>query len=181
MGTPIIAEGNPLLEPHLGLMLWTLITFVIAMVIMYKLAFGRIQEAIDNRRKAIAESVDLAERTRDEAQTILDDYRRQLAEAKTEAGEIIAGARTAGDELSARIKADAETQRQKAIEDTRVQIQAEMDKAMSDLRIAVADMTMTATETVLRGALDVNSHTALIEQAVADLDFDRLSKVGAGA
>lgn len=181
MGTPLIAATSPILEPSPGLMIWTLITFFLAMIILKKFAFGRIQEAIDDRRKAISESVDQAERTRQEAADMLAEYKQQLQDARGEADAIVERARKAGDELTTRIKAEGEKQRQEQIASTQMQVQAEVEKAMGELRTSVAEMTVTAAEKVLRGSIDTAQHQQLIEQAVADLDFDRLQKVGAGS
>ena len=110
--TPLLATTlPPFLKPNPGLMLWTLITFFIAMYVMYKFAFRPIQKALDDRRQAIVDSVETAERTRDEAAKLLDEYKTQLAEARIEAEQIVNRARTAGDELTARVKAEAEEQR----------------------------------------------------------------------
>ena len=178
---PLLAESNPLLTASPGLMIWTLITFAIAMTIMYKLAFKRIQDAIDARRKAIAESVEQAERTKSEAAQLLDEYKQQLASARAESEAIVDRARKAGDEMTTRIKAEGEEQRREQIAQTQSQVQAEVERAMSDLRRSVADMTMTAAEKVLRGALDSSAHQKLVEQAVEELDFSRLQKVGASS
>jgi len=52
---------------------------------------------------------------------------------------------------------------------------------MGELRTSVAEMTVTAAEKVLRGSIDLNQHQQLIDQAVAELDFQQLQKVGAGS
>lgn len=182
MVTPLLAETNPLLAPSPGLMIWTLLTFFLAMWIMKKAAFGRIQEALDKRRQTIIESVEAAERTKTEAEALLVEYKKQLDDARTEADSIVARARTAGDELTARVKAEAEEQRREQLEQTRKQVGAEVERAMSTLRTEVAEMTVVAAEKVLKGSLDQNAHQRLIEQAVEELDFDGLKqKVGAGS
>lgn len=179
--TLVAASDNPLLAPSPGLMIWTLITFFIAMTIMYKLAFRKIQDAIDHRRQVIVESVEQAERTKDEAAKLLDEYRQQLATARSEAEGIVDRARKAGDELTARVKEEGEAQRREAVVQTQQQVQAEIEKAIGELRSSVAEMTVMAAERVLQGSIDTAAHHKLIEQAVEELDFDRLQKVGAGS
>lgn len=178
---PLLAAESPLLTPSPGLMIWTLITFALAMVIMYKFAFKRIQDAIDARRQAIVESVEQAERTRTEAAAMLDEYKAQLASARGESEAIVERARKAGDELTARVKAEGEEQRREQVKQTQQTVQAEIDRAMSQLRTSVAEMTMLAAEKVLRGAIDPAGHQRLVEQAVDELDFSTLQKVGAGS
>lgn len=170
---------NPLLTFNPGLMVWTLVTFFLAMAILRAKVFGRLQEALENRRNAIAESVEQAERTRDEAQKVLENYRQQLAQARVEAEGIIERSRKAGDELSARMKVEADEQRRQAVAQTQQQIQTEVEKAVEDLRGAIADMTIAATEKVTRGAIDASTQQSLVDQAIAELNVDELQKVGA--
>jgi F-type H+-transporting ATPase subunit b len=175
----LLAESSPILEPNPGLMIWVLVTFAISVFVLAKFAFKPIQKALDDRQALIAESIDAAERTRAESTKMLSEYREQLAAARQEAQSIVDGARKVGDELQAKAKADAEAKRQQELELIRTQVRTEVEKAMGELRTGVAEMTVEATEKVLRGALDVSAHKQLIEQAVEELDFNRLQKVGA--
>ena len=59
-------------------MIWTLITFVVLLLVLKKFAFGPIQNMIDNRRNAIAESIEAAENTRREAERLLAEYRESI-------------------------------------------------------------------------------------------------------
>ena len=85
--------GSFLVSPDIGLMIWTLLVFVISMYILSKLAFPRIQAALDKRQQAIEDAIDTAERTRTEADKLLAEYRERLAEARGQADEIVARAR----------------------------------------------------------------------------------------
>lgn len=172
---------SPLLKPYPGLMVWTLVTFFIAMYVLRKYAFGPIQEALDKRTKSINDMIDGAESTRDEARTLLEEQRKELAESRAEAEKIIGRARTAGDELSDRMKREADEHKREQLETTRKQVQAEVEKAMDSLRAELAVMTAETVEKVTRGALDSGSHQQLIEQAVGELDLDRLHKIGASS
>ena len=89
--------GSFLVSPSLGLMIWTLLAFGITLYLLNKLAFPRIADALDRRRRAIEESIDAAERTRTEADEILQEYRERLKEAREQAEDIVARARKAHD------------------------------------------------------------------------------------
>ena len=96
--TEILASGgNFLVTPELGLMLWTLLAFGVSMFLLRKLAYPRIQSALEKRARAVAESIDAAERTRQEADQILQEYRERLREAREQADEIVSRARKAAD------------------------------------------------------------------------------------
>src|SRR3954451_2733015 len=91
--TPLAAGGSGgsfLVSPNLGLMIWTLLVFGITMYVLSKVAFPRIQEALDKRANAIRESIEQAEKTRQEADEILQEYRGRLREAREQADEIVA-------------------------------------------------------------------------------------------
>jgi F-type H+-transporting ATPase subunit b len=172
-------EISPILAPYPGLMFWTIVTFFLAMWVLKRYAFGPIQEALDRRRDTVNGAIEQAEQVRSDAERLLVEYKAQLAAARTEAEGIVDRARKAGDELTARIKTEAEEQRREQLHQTQTQVQAEVERSMTQLRQSVADMTMLAAEKVLRGALDPSAHQRLVEQAVDELDFSQLQKVGA--
>ena len=86
---PLAAEeeggGSFLVSPGLGLMIWTLIAFLATFFILKRLAYPRIQEALEKRASAVSESIDAAKRTRDEADQLLQEYRERLREAREQA------------------------------------------------------------------------------------------------
>ena len=103
--------GSFLVSPNVGLMIWTLLVFGISMWLLAKLAFPRIAEALDKRQRAIEDSIDSAERTRREADQLLSEYRERLAEARSQADEIVTRARRTGEATEAEIVAEARARR----------------------------------------------------------------------
>jgi len=182
--TPIAADsgggGNFLVTPNVGLMIWTLIAFFIALFLLQKLAFPRIGEALDKRRKAIEDSIDAAERTRIEADTLLEEYRARLREAREQAEDIIARARKAGDRVQEDAVAQARESREELMERTRRDIEAETRRALDQIRKDVADLTVIATEKLARKSLDDADHRRLIDEALEEIDFSRLAPAGSG-
>src|SRR5947199_10065124 len=81
-------------------MIWTLLAFFATFMLLRKLAFPRIQEALDRRANAIEESIEHAERMRREADELLDEYRARLREARQQSEEIVARARKAAENLA---------------------------------------------------------------------------------
>src|SRR3954449_1169749 len=78
-------SSNFLVSPNVGLMIWTLLAFFVAFFVLRKWAWPQIAAALDKRQRAIEESIDLAERTRTEAQQLLEEYRSRLREAREQA------------------------------------------------------------------------------------------------
>ena len=172
------SSGNFLVTPNVGLMIWTLIAFGIALFLLQRLAFPRIGEALDKRRRAIEESIDAAERTRIEADALLEEYRARLREAREQADDIVSRARKAGDQLQEETLAQAKESREELMERTRRDIEAETRRAIQQIRAEVADLTVLATEKVTRKALTDDDQRRLVEEALGELDFEALSGGG---
>src|SRR5919201_5669708 len=167
--------GNFLVTPNVGLMIWTLIAFGIALFLLQRLAFPRIGEALDKRRRAIEESIEAAERTRQEADMLLDEYRARLREAREQAEDIVARARKAGERLQEETIAQARESREELMERTRRDIEAETRRALEEIRKEVANLTVMATEKVTRKSLTPDDHRRLIEEALSEVDFTALA------
>jgi F-type H+-transporting ATPase subunit b len=173
-------SGNFLVQPGIGVMVWTLIAFGISLLILRKLAFPRIAEALDKRRKAIVESIDAAERTRVEADKLLQEYRERLREAREQADEIVSRSRKAADRLQDEAKVAANEKREELMEQTRRDIEQETRRAIDQIRREVADLTVLATEKVTRKSLDDDDHRRLIDEALSEFDFEALAGTGTG-
>jgi F-type H+-transporting ATPase subunit b len=174
-------SGNFLVQPGLGVMIWTLIAFGVSLLILRKLAFPRIAEALDKRRRAIAESIDAAERTRTEADKLLQEYRERLREAREQADDIVARSRKAAEKLQDEAKVDATKKREELMDQTRRDIEQETRRAIDQIRREVADLTVLATEKVTRKSLDDEDHRRLIEEALEEFDFEALSSSASGS
>jgi F-type H+-transporting ATPase subunit b len=172
---PIAASGSFLISPNVGLMIWVLVVFLISLFILAKAVFPRINEALDRRAQAIEDSIDAAERTRQEADEILAEYRERLQEARQQAEDIITRARKAAEAHEREAHADAQTRRDQLLEQTRKDIEAETRRAIDEIRREVADLTVLATEKVTRKVLSQDDQRRLVEDALSELDFTALS------
>jgi F-type H+-transporting ATPase subunit b len=179
MTFPLAAEdsggGSFLVSPSLGLMIWTLLAFGLTLYLLNKLAFPRIAEALDRRRLAIEESIAAAERSKQEADELLDEYRARLREAREQSEDIVARARKAADNLADETKAEASKQREELLAAARRDIEHETRRALDELRKEVADLTVTATEKITRKSLTEEDHRRLIEEALQEVDFEELA------
>jgi F-type H+-transporting ATPase subunit b len=176
---PVTASsGSFLISPNVGLMVWTLLLFVLSMVILWRLAFPRITEALDRRQHAIEESIEHAERTRTEADKLLQEYRERLKESRQQAEDIIARARKAAEAREHESLEEARARREQLLAQTRRDIEAETKRAISEIRREVADLTVMATERVTRKTLTEEDQHRLVEEALSELDFSALAGSG---
>jgi F-type H+-transporting ATPase subunit b len=178
---PLAAEsgkeegGSFLVSPGLGLMIWTLVLFLFTMWVLSKVAFPKIQEALDRRAKTIAESIDAAERQRKESEELLAEYRARLAEAREQADDIMARARKAAETAEAEAVAAGKEKREELVTQAKRDIDAETRRALEQIRNEVADLTVLATEKVTRKTLGAEDQKRLVEEALAEVDFSTLS------
>jgi F-type H+-transporting ATPase subunit b len=168
-------SGNQLVSPVVGVMIWTLIIFGLTLLILWKVAFPRIAEALDKRQKMIEDSIDSAEKTRRDADQLLAEYRERLSDARGQADEIVARARRTAEAAENETIAEARAKREEMMEQTRRDIEAETRRAIQQIRAEVADLTVLATEKVTRKSLDTADQKRLVEEALAELDFAALA------
>jgi F-type H+-transporting ATPase subunit b len=167
--------GSFLVSPNVGLMIWTLVLFLVTMWVLSKFAFPKIQEALDRRAKVIAESIDAAERQRRESDELLAEYRSRLAEAREQADDIMARARKAAETAEAEAAAAGKEKREELVAAAKRDIEAETRRSLDQIRQEVADLTVLATERVTRKSLDAEDQKRLVEEALSEVDFSALS------
>lgn len=167
--------GSFLVSPALGLMVWTLAIFLFTMWVLSKVAFPRIQEALDKRANAIRENIEASERQRKEADELLSEYRARLQEAREQADDILARSRKAADTAKSAAADESREKREEMVAAARRDIDAETRRSLERIRKEVADLTVLATEKVTRKSLDDADHKRLVEEALSEVDFSALS------
>jgi F-type H+-transporting ATPase subunit b len=173
-----VLAANPLIEARVGLMVWTLVCFAITFFVLRKYAFGPVQKIIDERRKRIRQALEEADNARNEARRMLEEHRAMMQQARGDAEQILAEARRIADAQRERLRDELEAERQRRIEDTTKQIEAETRRALEVIRAEVAELALVATSKVTGKVLTGEDHRRLIEEAVGDLDFSVLGGDG---
>ncbi|HEY5708567.1 MAG TPA: F0F1 ATP synthase subunit B [Solirubrobacterales bacterium] len=167
--------GSFLVSPGLGLMIWTLVLFLFTMWVLSKVAFPKIQEALDKRAKTIAESIEAAERQRKESDELLAEYRERLTEAREQADDIMARARKAAETAEAEAKTAGREKGEELVAAAQREIDAATRRSLEQIRKEVADLTVLATEKVTRKSLSEEDQRRLVEEALSEVDFSALS------
>lgn len=175
--SPVLA-ANPLIQVIPGLMIWTVLCFLVTFFVLKRFAFGAIQKIIDERRQRIREALEEADKARAEARKMLEEHRAMMAEARGKAEEILANARQVAESQGKRMRDELEVDRRRRIEETTKQIEAEAARALEAIRAEVAVLTVIATQKVTGKVLDQADHKRLIEDAVRELDFSVLEGSG---
>jgi len=168
--------SNALIQVTPGLMIWTIIAFLITFFVLKRYAFGPIQKMLDERREQIRRSIEEAENARAEARNLLEEHRALMKEARGQAEQILAEARHTREAMEKRMREETEAERQRRLEDTGREIAAETVRALDQIRAEVADLTLAATSIVVGKKLDADRDRELITEAIGSLDFSKLEE-----
>jgi F-type H+-transporting ATPase subunit b len=159
------AAPNPII-PATNELLWGALSFLILLALMWKFAFPAVQKGMRDRTQRIRDSLDDAERTKAEAQRILEDYQRQLADAKNESARIIDEARQTAEQMRRDLMVRAEAEVNELRDRTRTEIDAAQHRAIADLRSQVSELAIGAAEIVVQRNLDRDTNRALVERYI---------------
>jgi F-type H+-transporting ATPase subunit b len=171
-----LIAANPLIEARVGLMVWTLVCFAITFFVLKRFAFGPVQKIIDERRKRIRQALEEADSARAEARRMLEEHRTMMQQARGDAEQILSEARRIAESQRERMRDELEADRQRRLEDTKKQIEAETRRALEQIRAEVAELALVATGKVTGKVLTDDDHRRLIEDAVSELDFSVLEE-----
>ena len=162
---PIVPSGTE--------MIYGIGAFLVVFVLMWKFAYPAVRKTMNDRTERIRTNLDSAERVRTEAETILEEYQRQLNDARSEANRIIEEARQTADslrrDLMTRAEAEVAELRQRSQDDMR----ASQERALAELRAAVADIAIQAAEVVVERNLDRQTNLQLIENFITQVGANR--------
>ncbi len=167
--------GSFLVQPGLGLMIWTLLAFTVTMLVLKRFAYPQISSALEERAEKVAKNIEESERQRAEADEILAEYRERLKEAREQADDIVARAKRTGETARAEAVDEGKAKREELVAAARKDIEAETKRSLEQIRKEVADLTVLATEKVARKTLDSDDQKRLVEEALAEVDFSALS------
>lgn len=168
--TALAAEAGAkksLLDPHYGLMFWTLIIFAALFVVLSKFAFGPITRAVEARERALQDAIDAAKRDRDEAARLLAEHRTQIEGARAEAQRMIGEGRAVGEKLRAEMIEETRAQQQEMLERARREIGQERDIAIGQLRAEAIELAIKGAERVIEKNLDDATNRKLVESFLA--------------
>jgi F-type H+-transporting ATPase subunit b len=161
--------GEDILKFDAGLWIWTLLTFGVLFALLGKLAFKPIAEALDRRGQMIKQSLDDAEKTRTEAKKLMEDYQKQVAQARAEAGKIIEEARALGENVRKEIVEKSNAESSALVQRAQEEIQREKEKGLQELKDTVASLSVQIASNVIGKELNEATHRQLIENLIKDL------------
>ena len=170
----MVEASNALIKVTPGLMIWTIISFLITLYVLKRYAFGPIQRMIDARRERVEQAIAEADNAREEARRLLDEHRKLIGQAKSESEEILAEARRVADAQRERVRRESDEDRARRLDETRRQIDQATVQALGEIRDEVGRLSLLAAEKVTRKSLNEADQKRLIDEALAEIDFTQL-------
>jgi F-type H+-transporting ATPase subunit b len=158
-----------MLEINSGLILWTILTFVIVLLILRKAAWKPLLGALAAREESIRASLREAEDARAQAARLLEENKRQLAQAEQQSRRIIMEGRDMGDRLKGEILEKANATTRVMIEQAKEEIRREKDAALTQLRSEATDLVIAAAGKILDANLDTPKQRQLADAAIREI------------
>jgi F-type H+-transporting ATPase subunit b len=177
----VVAAGdslNPLL-PGTPDLVWGGITFVVILILFWRIALPRMQKMLDERAEVIEGGIKKAENAQAEAAAALDEYNKQLADARAEAAKIREQARTDATRIGKEVTAQAQSDADRITAQAQVQIEAERQSALVSLRSEVGSLAIDLASGVIGESLtDDAKAQGIVDRFLAELEADEQSKAG---
>ncbi|MFH1542788.1 MAG: F0F1 ATP synthase subunit B [bacterium] len=157
-------------EPNTSLIFWTVVSFLILLALLYKLVFPPLHKVLDLRRQAIDGRITQAEKIQREAETLLQQYQRQLIEAEKKTTAMFEEARRQTAEFRDENLKRAQKEAQEVIGRTREDIDSLKRKALRNLKEEIVEVIVEVNRRLIDKELGSTDHRRLIEKAIKDLE-----------
>jgi F-type H+-transporting ATPase subunit b len=162
--------GSALITPHIGLIFWTLVTFLLLLFLLSKFAWGPILGAMNAREEAIKGDLENARREREEALRLLEEHRALITLARKERADAVEAGRRDAERLKAEILDEARKQREQLMKQAETQIAAGLRQARAGLKGEAADLAIRAAGKLMGKNLDDATQRRLVEDYLAELE-----------
>jgi F-type H+-transporting ATPase subunit b len=158
-----------LLDPHVGLIIWTIITFLVVLLVLKKFAWPQLLASLDEREKRISDALTAAEQARQEAEEVLQEHRQKIAAAEEEARQVVAEARAAGANVRQTIVSQAREEAERMLDQARTSIESEKRAAIAELRRETANLAVQAAGVLIDANLDDEKNRGLVDDLIAKI------------
>ncbi|MDE2291558.1 MAG: F0F1 ATP synthase subunit B [Elusimicrobia bacterium] len=160
---------DTLLNPDIGMVLWTIISFLILVVLLKVLAWGPLLGAIEAREHKLREERERAEKARADAERISKELEARLDKAADEARAVLAKAGQEGESLRSQLKAQADDEAKAMVDKARSQMDEDKRRVLSELRQEVSALSLLAAERLMKKSVDENVHKSVLGQFMDEL------------
>ena len=150
-----------------GLIIWTIISFILLVLLLWKVAYPQILKGMKNREETIKQQLEEAQKTKKEAENLLGDYKRQLAEARSEAQKIINEGKSLGENIRKEVVQKAQEESNQIVKRAQEEIELQKQKAILELQEKIADLSIMAATKIINKSLNTEDNRRLVEEYVS--------------
>ncbi len=161
---------NPLVQPDPGLFLWTILTFLVLLVLLAKFAWKPLLALLDRREEMIRQSLDDADKAKQELQRLQQESKEILSKARVEAQSILAKSRSQAEKLKGELRQEAKVQADSILRDAEKQIQVETEKAIAVIKTEVVDLSLLVASKLIKRNLSKEDNQSLIEESLKQVE-----------
>jgi len=152
-----------------GMMIWGWITFIVLLILLYKVAWKPILSTIDKRENTIQDSLDSAKNAQEEAEKLLSKHQEMIKSAEQEAQNLIRENKDLAEKSKQEVLAQARNTAQNFIEKAKADIEKEKEAALLSLRTEVADLVISATRKIIGETLDEAKHRQMVDDFIRNI------------
>jgi F-type H+-transporting ATPase subunit b len=164
----VIKEGLLKVDP--GLLVWTLFTFLVLLLILWKAAWKPLVEALDSRAERVRSDIEKADKAREEAESLLEQHKEMVAKANEEASSIIAKSRDEAEKLKNDIVVKANQEARDIADRTKREIEAAKDKALDELKSEIVTLSTEIASKIVVKNINPDDQKDLVKDALAKLE-----------
>ena len=164
---------NPLVQVDPGLYIWTIVTFLVLLVLLWRFAWGPILKALEERQEMIRKSLDDADQAKQELERLHEKSAQIIAEARAEAQSIVAKSRTSAETVREDVKQKAKEEAEALVRGAQRQIQLETARAIQQIRHEVVDLSLAVASKLIKKNLTHEDNDALIQDSLTQIDASR--------
>ena len=163
------AGTRPFMQPDTGLMVWTLVIFVLLMFVLSRYAFGPLTKAVAAREASLQAAIDAAKTDRDAAAKLLADHQAGIEAARGDAQKLIADGRAVAEKMRTDLLEQTRKEQQDMLDRARSEIESEKLKAIAQLRREAVDLAIAGASRVIEQNLDSPKNRQLVEAYLGSL------------
>lgn len=166
---PVGAEEFTPFSINTGMIFWTLVVFVILVVILWRAGWPALLKSVEEREQRIAKQLADAEKANAAAAQLLEQHKQALAQARGEAQEMLAAAKTVAQKEREQLLARTREEQEALLERARREIDAEKEKAIQELRREAVDLSIAAASKLVESNLDSDANRRLVLDYLATI------------
>lgn len=162
-------EVLQILNPMTSTIFWSIVVFVILVVVLWKFVLKPVNNMISKRQEEIREKIDDADRKSLDASKYLEEQKKSIDKSRIEAKKIIDEGKEAARKIKEEIESQASEKSKLMVEDALTEIRSEKDRSINEVKDEMVDIALSASQKMISKSLSEEDHKKLIEESLKDL------------